>query len=204
MPATTRANKTSTDSVGREIRDLRKVRGLTLSQLAARCDKSVGYLSQVERGLTKPSVGSLQDISEALGVHVGWFFPPAPVVDGREARFVVRGQARRRLTYSRLTGTDYLGMTDELLSSGLGGQMAMVMTRYAPGASSGDDFDTHDGEEAGFVQAGSLELHLGEDVYVLHQGDSFSFPSHIPHRYANPGDVETVIIFSITPVVLHY
>lgn len=191
-------------SVGREIRDLRKVRGLTLSSLAALCDKSVGYLSQVERGITKPSVGSLQDISDALGVHVGWFFQPAPVEDTAEARYVVRAGARRRLTYSRLSGTDYLGMRDELLSSNLGGQMAMVMTRYAPGASSGDDFDNHDGEEAGYVQSGLLQIHLGEDVFLLHKGDSFSFPSNLPHRYSNPGEDETIVIFSITPVVLHY
>lgn len=180
------------------------MRGLTLSGLATLCDKSVGYLSQVERGITKPSVGSLQEISEALGVHVGWFFQPAPVEDGAEARHVVRAGARRRLTYSRLSGTDYLGMTDELLSSNLGGQMAMVMTRYAPGASSGDDFDSHDGEEAGYVQAGLLQIHLGEDVFVLRKGDSFSFPSDIAHRYSNPSSEETIVIFSITPIVLHY
>ena len=78
------------------MRELRKVRGLTFDQLAARCDKSVGYLRQVERDLTRPSVGSLQDISEALAIHVGWFFQPTSVDDTPEAQFVVRGGTRRR------------------------------------------------------------------------------------------------------------
>jgi transcriptional regulator with XRE-family HTH domain len=61
--------------LGSEIRQLRKVRGITLQQLALATGKSVGFLSQVERSLTKPSVAALQDISEALSVHIGWFFP---------------------------------------------------------------------------------------------------------------------------------
>ena len=78
------------------MRDRSKVRGLTLGQLTARWDKSVGYLTQVERGLTKPSVDSLQDISEALATHVGWLFQPTSVEDTPEAQFVVRGGTRRR------------------------------------------------------------------------------------------------------------
>lgn len=204
MPRSADSRSELTSAVGQEIRDLRKVRGLTLTQMAARCGKSAGYLSQVERGITKPSVGSLQDISEALGVHVGWFFQPGAVEDSPESRYVVRGSARRRLAYSGIAGTEYLGMTDELLSSSLGGQLALVLTRYAPGASSGDDFDTHDGEEAGFVQSGRLDVYLRDDVLHLNAGDSFSFPSDIPHRYVNPGTEETVLVFAITPVVLHY
>ena len=73
------ANKTSNDpdrlaKLGDEIRQLRKVRGVTLQQMAKATGKSVGFLSQVERNITKPSVAALQNISEALDVHIGWFF----------------------------------------------------------------------------------------------------------------------------------
>ena len=63
-------------NLGDEIRQLRKVRGVTLQQMADAIGKSVGFLSQVERNKTKPSVAALQDISEVLGVHIGWFFQP--------------------------------------------------------------------------------------------------------------------------------
>lgn len=190
--------------LGRQIRELRKAKGLTLAELAVKIGKSVGYLSELERGRRKPSIGSLQDISDALGVHVGWFFQPTPSADPNETRYIVRADNRRRLSYSGLGPTDYLGMTDYLLSANLGGKLALVMTRYAPGASSGDDRDRHESEEAGFVQSGTLELHLGDDIYALQAGDSFSFPSDIEHKYVNPGNEETVVIFAITPIAFHY
>ena len=70
-------------ALGEEIRQLRKVRGITLQQMAEATGKSVGFLSQVERNLTKPSVAALQDISQALEIHIGWFFQPES--EGSEA-----------------------------------------------------------------------------------------------------------------------
>ena len=64
--------------LGSEIRQLRKIRGITLQKMADAIGKSVGFLSQVERNKTKPSVGALQDISEVLGVHIGWFYYAQP------------------------------------------------------------------------------------------------------------------------------
>lgn len=116
----------------------------------------------------------------------------------------MRAHNRRRLSHSDLGSTDHLGMVDHLLSANRGGKRALVLTRYAPGASSGDELEEHDGEEAGLVQAGVLELHLGEDVYLLRTGDSFSFPSDIPHKYANPGGEDTLVVLAITPIALRY
>ena len=84
--------------LGNEIRQLRKVRGITLQQLALATGKSVGFLSQVERNITKPSVAALQDISESLSVHIGWFFPKDSPGPAAERAFIVRQQNRRRLT----------------------------------------------------------------------------------------------------------
>ncbi len=189
--------------LGSEIRQLRKVRGITLQQLALATGKSVGFLSQVERNLTKPSVAALQDISEALSVHIGWFFPedsPGPVA---EREFIVRRQNRRRLTYSELSGTEYLGLHDYLLSANLNGDLALGISRYEPGASTGDDSYGHDGEEAGLVLSGRLELTIDQRVHVLEAGDSFSFASHRRHRYANPSATdETVVVWANTPITL--
>ena len=73
------------ETLGREIRQLRKAQGLTLAALAGRVGTSIGYLSQVERNLTKPSVKVLQDIGEALGVQIGWFFQADPGASEAEA-----------------------------------------------------------------------------------------------------------------------
>lgn len=190
-------------TLGEEIRQLRRARGLTLQGLAVATGKSVGFLSQTERNMTKPSVAALQDISEALGVHIGWFFQADAAADSNERRFIVRKEHRRRLAYSELSGTDYLGLHDHLLSANLNGQLALGISRYEPGASTGDDTYAHQGEEAGLVLSGTLELSLGEETYRLQAGDSFSFPSALQHRYTNPSDREdTVVVWANTPITL--
>ena len=189
--------------LGNEIRQLRKVRGITLQQLALATGKSVGFLSQVERNLTRPSVAALQDISETLGVHIGWFFPEDTSDLPEEREHIVRQQNRRRLTYSELSGTEYLGLHDHLLSANLNGDLALGISRYEPGASTGDDRYAHHGEEAGLVLSGKLELTIEDRVHLLNAGDSFSFKSKLQHRYANPSDREdTVVVWANTPITL--
>lgn len=198
-----RSDYSPLDDLGHEIRQLRKVRGFTLQQLALATGKSVGFLSQVERNLTRPSVAALQDISEALGVHIGWFFPDDTSGSPDEREHIVRQDNRRRLTYSRLSGTEYLGLHDHLLSANLDGQLALGISRYEPGASTGDDRYAHDGEEAGLVLSGRLELTLEDRVHLLETGDSFSFSSRLRHRYANPSTREdTVVVWANTPITL--
>ena len=63
--------------IGREIRGLRKARGVTLAAMAEASGLSVGYLSLIERDLATPSIKALHAVSRALGVTIGWFFEPA-------------------------------------------------------------------------------------------------------------------------------
>ncbi|HEX7390128.1 MAG TPA: cupin domain-containing protein, partial [Acidiphilium sp.] len=106
---------------------------------------------------------------------------------------VVRVQKRRKIAYRDL------GMTDELLVPNLEGKLGLLMCRLMPGASSGGEPYAHDGEEAGVLLSGSLEIEVDGRVFLLHAGDSFAFQSTTPHRYRNPGDVEVVIVWALTP-----
>lgn len=188
--------------MGLQIRGLRAARDLTLAQLAETSGLSIGFISKVERGKARPSVTALQELATALDVAVGWFFTstgPSPV---DEQPFIVRSDRRRRLTYSGVVSTDYLGMEDHLLSANLDRQLAMGVTTYRPGGSTGDDLYTHDGEEAGLVLAGEIDLYLDESVFQLREGDSFSFESTRPHRFVNAGQGVAKIVWANTPVSL--
>lgn len=188
--------------LGDELRSLRKAHGLTLQALAGKSGKSVSFISKIERGLARPSITALQDIAEALSVPIGWFFQTEGPVPADEKPYIVRADRRRRLTYSGMTSTDYMGCEDYLLSANLDGQLALGMSRYEPGGTAGDDLYTHKGEEAGLVLEGEIELTLDEDVFRLKPGDSFSFPASIPHTYRNPGRTTAVIVWANTPVTL--
>ena len=90
-------------------------------------------------------------------------------------------------------------MTDELLVPTLGGRLGLLMCTLAPGASSGAEPYSHEGDEAGLLLSGTLEIEVGGGAFMLHAGDSFGFQSSRPHRYRNPGDSAAVIVWAMTP-----
>jgi transcriptional regulator with XRE-family HTH domain len=180
-------------SIGYRIRDLRRAKKLTLARVAAATGLSIGHLSQVERGISAPSVRHLQSIAASLGVRIGWFFDGDEPVPPAERGVIVRAQRRKTLN---LTG---IGITDYLLSPNLSGKLELLLCHLAPGAESGLDAYTHEGDEAGLILEGALELWVGDNHYVLDAGDSFTFASTTPHRYRNPGSTTTKVVWVITP-----
>ena len=179
-------------TIGADLRALRKGRGLTLTELAVRLGRSVGWLSQVERGISEPSISDLRNLAKVFEVSVSFFFAndDAPL---DERGYVVRADARRSL------GDPAVGLTEEMLSPDLGGEFEMLRSVFAPGAEL-TDFQTRDTEEAGYLVSGALDLWVGERLFRLQPGDSFRF-SREPYRWRNPGLVEAVVIWTITPPV---
>lgn len=179
-------------ALGRQIRELRKARNMTLSELASRTGLSVSYVSQVERSISSPSVVALYEISRALNVNVSFFFAAGEAEPDSEREFVVRAGKRRKVAFEA-------GAVDELLSPNLNGRLELLLSRLPPGSISGARPYTHDGEEGGVIMDGQLELWIGDKHFLLSKGDSFTFSSNLPHRYGNPGTTETVVIWAITP-----
>lgn len=184
--------KAGADWLGREIRNLRKRRGLTILDLAAAIGKSTGYVSQVERNRSAPSVADLQKVAAALGVSMSWFFDRGEAGPEEELDYIVRAGRRRKLNFG-------LGVTDYLLSPSLSGELELLYTTLAPGAKGGEPLISYRGEQAGIVLAGRFEIAIGGKRFLLQEGDSFGFKSTTPHRYRNPGRVETVIVWAFTP-----
>ncbi|MEO1199133.1 MAG: XRE family transcriptional regulator [Pseudomonadota bacterium] len=152
---------------------------------------SIGHLSQIERNQAQLSVASLKAISDALGVQIGYFFDEAGQRISAEHKIVVREGARQKLRYAKT------GVLDELLVPDLNGPIEMLMSYYLPGADT--EFYSHVGVEAGLVVQGELELTVGNDVFILKEGDSFTFRSTEMHRSRNLSDKEVRVVWVITP-----
>ncbi len=177
--------------IGAQLRELRRVKGLTLQQVADAVGVSIGYLSQIERDRSKLPIGTLKKLADLLGVHMNWFFQPEVQGPAGERDFIVRAGRRRKMSF---TGT---GIHEELLSPNLNGPLEMLLSVIEPGSDS--DFYSHDGAEAGYVLSGTMDLWIGESYFRLEAGDSFSFKSTTPHRCANPGKVAAQVVWIITP-----
>ena len=179
-------------TLGRNLRGLRKARGITLKELALKIGRSVGFLSQIERGISEPSVTDLRRIAKAFDVPTSWFFMLEDE-DSPEAKFIVRAGARRSL------GTPEEGIVEELLSPDLGGSFEMFRTVIEPGATS-TELLKRDTEEAGYIAAGEIDFWIDGQKFHLKTGDSFRF-DHKSHRWHNAGDVAALIIWVVSPPV---
>ena len=177
--------------IGEQIRALRRIKGLTLQQVADGAGISIGYLSQIERNRSKLPVGVLKRISNLLGIQMSWFFQPETLGPPEERNLIVRAGRRRKMSFA---GT---GISEELLSPNLEGPLEVLLSTIEPGSDS--DFYCHDGAEAGMVLDGTLDLWIGERFFRLEQGDSFAFNSTEQHRCANSGTVPTRVVWVITP-----
>jgi transcriptional regulator with XRE-family HTH domain len=169
---------------------LRKHKKVTLNELAERIGRSVGFLSQVERGLSRPTVADLTAISEALDVPTTYFYSlPKP----KALDWVTRPDERRTLY---LAG----GITDIMASPTLQGAFMVVDSLLEPGASSGERQMSDRSEQAGYVLEGQLTLWLGEDEEsaTLYPGDVFQVPSYARLRYANQGDTPARVLWIYT------
>lgn len=143
------------DRIGREVKYLRKARDSTLADLSSATGLSKGYLSQVERGISNPSIKALHSISRALDVTISWFFSPGPKNDEVLRNTIVRVDERRSLSFSS-------GITDELLSPNLSRKIELLRCTFSPGSISGVEPYTQRGEEAGYVISGLLHLWVND------------------------------------------
>ena len=190
----TKRNTLSTDAqktgLGIQLRQRRRIKDLTLTKLSQKSGMSVGLLSQIERGISSPSLKSLTQICAALGIPMSWLFDSGPIANPVERGLVVRRGSRRRLDL----GT--YGVTKELLSPDLGGEMQIYLVSIRPGGQSGPETYTHRGEEGGLVLVGTLELTVDGQIVVLYEGDSFRFKSSLAHRFSNPGAVQATVVWA--------
>lgn len=179
--------------VGEDIRSLRKTRAMTLAQLAGAAGRSVGWLSQVERGRTTPSVRDLEQLADLLDVNISFFFRSSRRAP-EEQGLVLRAADRPTI------GSDESGLVEELLSPTLSGSFEMIRSVFAPGASSGDPRKARPTEDGGVLISGALTMWIGETEVHLSPGDSFQFAG-APYAWRNDGSEPAVVIWVVSPPI---
>jgi transcriptional regulator with XRE-family HTH domain len=184
--------------LGGTIRALRRERHLSTIALARACGVSPSLISQVERGLTAPSLDVLWAIARALDVPIGTFFQPGGddeptfTANDRPAAVVVRAGQRKQLGLTP-------SLTYQLLSPDLQHQIEFIWVEFQPGEEGPAELFTHVGEEQMVVIQGEMHFWVGGELYVLHAGDCITIDSAIPHRAGNHSDQPAIVIAAITP-----
>lgn len=165
--------------IGARLRALRLTQGLTVAALSERTGVSAGAISHIERGTTSPSIRTLMNITNTLGVSFGDLFADVGQPGAASLDFVIRKQARKHLRFWRT------GISKELLTDVTQIDIEVLMLTIEPGGDTGEAY-IHRGEEAGVLLEGELRLTVDGETALLREGDSFGFASDRPHSFRNP------------------
>ena len=172
--------------IGYRIKQLRTKNNLTLEELASRCELTKGFLSQLERNLTSPSIATLQDIVEALGTTLAKFF--------------------QEETEEKLVFTDDDYFVDEredctihwIVPNAQKNEMEPILLELPPQGQS-HEVVVHEGEEFGYVLHGQVNLVAGRRTYRVRKGFSFCLHPNTTHYLENTGAHPAVILWISTP-----
>lgn len=174
--------------IGDRLRELRRGRNLTLRRLSEMTGLSTALLSQIENGRTDPSVTSLRKLAAVFDADLASLFhePEAPDVHVSRPgeRFRMAAPAGL-ITYERLTPGR--------------GDLEMLRADLAPGDVSAETPWGHPSTEIAYVLTGEVEVTIGEGTHTVAAGESVTFDSRQPHRYANRTDAPAAVLIVVTP-----
>ncbi len=175
-------------NIGAKIKELRVKKSLTQEELADRCELSKGFISQLERDLTSPSIATLVDILQCLGTNLEEFFS---------------NTAKEQVVFSK---TDYFKKVDSELKNEIEwiipnaqkNMMEPILLTLEPDGATYPD-NPHEGEEFGYVLNGAVNIHIGTKTYKAKKGESFYFIPNKKHFISTQGKTGAVILWVSTP-----
>lgn len=173
--------------IGKKIKELRILYGLTQQELANRCELTKGYISQVEHNLTSPTISTLEDILVTLGTNLGDFFKSTEgeekIVWGVED-FFVNEEDDKTMTW--------------LVPNAQKNEMEPVIVTLDPKAVTTIDMP-HEGQEFGYVLEGKIALNVGGKDHVCKKGEVFYFTTDKNHYIKNIGNTIAKVIWVSSP-----
>ena len=174
--------------IGNKLKELRVLKGLTQEELADRSELSKGFISQLERNLTSPSITTLMDILQCLGTSIGEFFNEAPdeqIVFGKQDYFVKED-------------TEYKNEIKWIIPNAQKNTIEPIYLTLQAGGSTCPD-TPHEGEEFGYVLKGSITIVRGKKKYKVKAKETFYMDGSRSHYLYNHGGGEAKVLWITNP-----
>lgn len=167
--------------IGSKIRAIRNRKKITIAQMCEGTGLSKGFISNVENNNTSPSINTLQTIANFLEIPL-----PYLLLEKQQHMHVVKKSERTYSVYHDLK-IEHIGYKDGL---------RMMIIEFPAGASMGAP-NAHEGKEIHLVLEGKVEAQQGEDVFILEEGDSFSWNACVSHFVKNIGEGKAVLLVTV-------
>lgn len=197
------------DKLGIKIRRQRQNKDMTLKMLAEETGLSVSFLSEIERGVSKPSMSSLRSIAQVLGLSLLSFADEDAADDSTNSNLisidkhygnyisdvkVVRANQRKRLGYPDRPG--YY----ELLTPDLNRMLEVLYVKIEPGFETGPEpIIDPPGEKFIFVMKGIFQVIINDEETILNAGDSIYYPANASVHFKTIGSEPVELILTVTP-----
>lgn len=173
--------------IGLKLKELRIQKALTQEELADRAELSKGFISQLERNLTSPSISTLTDILQCLGTNLKDFFS-----EEDDSQIVFKNE-----DFFEKIDDELHNKVEWIIPNAQKNEMEPIRLTLAPGGSTYPDLP-HEGEEFGYVLNGSIRIHLGAKVHIAKKGETFYFTSSKKH-YLEAGKTGATVIWVTSP-----
>jgi transcriptional regulator with XRE-family HTH domain len=177
--------------VGVRLQSIRKLKGLSQRELAKRAGVTNSTISMIEKNSVSPSISSLKKVLAGIPMSLVEFFS----LDAEQ-------DSQTQVVYRAAELTDICSgaITMKLVGKAHPSRaISFLDETYPSGSDTGDEMYAHEGEEAGMLVEGRLELTVGGEVFILEPGDSYYFESSKPHRFRNPFEQPARLISATTP-----
>ncbi|RMF59432.1 MAG: XRE family transcriptional regulator [Calditrichaeota bacterium] len=179
-----------TFNVGEKLKQLRKENNLTLQELSSRSGVSTTQISEIERNLTSPTIGTLMKLISALGQETSIFFES----DGRKNVSLVR-KNERSLIVDQKNQVYIESLTTGIIDS----KLKVIITHPRPGHENIPGGYQHPGEELIYVIKGRIQVTLDGRPYTLEAGDAIHFRGELNHKIKNVTEDDVELLAVITP-----
>jgi transcriptional regulator with XRE-family HTH domain len=179
-------------SIGADLRVLRRSRGMTLLEMAQKLGRSIGWMSQVERDMSQPSIAELRIFAREFSVPMSIFVDEEDITS-EERGFVVRAGTHRQISRGKA------GLRESLLSPDLTDDFEVVHSVFEPGSKIYTAL-TRPTQEVAYLVSGRLVIWIGGRRFNIKPGDSFRIRGE-SQRWANPYSEPAVAIWVISPPV---
>lgn len=176
--------------IGNKIKLLRQSKGMTLKTLSEQVGLSIGFFSQLERGLTSVAVDTLSKIAEVLGVNLTYFFSSP-----KDKEDIVIKSYQQEVSEIINSQIIYYNLSTKLSSSNMLPKLVQVLPQ---GDEEVEEY-CHEGEEFIYVLEGILTLYIDHVKHMLYPGDSVHFDSMLSHNWINTTNANVKLLIVNTP-----
>ena len=184
--------------IGGRLKAVREARGMSQRDLAGRAGLTNSAISLIEQNKSSPSVASLKRLLDAIPMTMSEFF--SEVEETGVPKYFYAADEFVELSPQDLgLGRGAARVSLRQLGDASRHSLQVLHETYPPGADTGPDLLTHEGEEAGVVIEGIIEITVADQIRVLNPGDGYLFDSRLPHRFRNIGTSRCVVVSACTP-----